>query len=108
MNLMVNGIEAMKDSGRDLTVKSHLQGGPMQTGRQRYAASGFSMYVPLEGATFNSFDLERGSGDSPFEETMRDAGFKFVWEIRLPDGMIVVLSDFVTALTPPWPGGVLF
>jgi PAS domain S-box-containing protein len=30
MNLMVNGIEAMKDSGGELTVKSHLQGGQLQ------------------------------------------------------------------------------
>jgi signal transduction histidine kinase len=27
---MVNGIEAMKDSGGELTVKSHLQGGQLQ------------------------------------------------------------------------------
>jgi PAS domain S-box-containing protein len=30
MNLMVNGIEAMKDSGGELTVKSHLQDGQLQ------------------------------------------------------------------------------
>ena len=30
MNLMVNGIEAMKDSGGELTVKSHLEGGQLQ------------------------------------------------------------------------------
>jgi signal transduction histidine kinase len=30
MNLMVNAIEAMKDSGGELTVKSHLQGGQLQ------------------------------------------------------------------------------
>jgi len=30
MNLMVNGIEAMKDSGGELTVKSHLQGDQLQ------------------------------------------------------------------------------
>ncbi len=30
MNLMLNAIEAMKDSGGELTVKSHLQGGQLQ------------------------------------------------------------------------------
>jgi hypothetical protein len=57
------------------------------------SASGFSMHVPLEGATFKSLDPERGSGDPAFDEVTKEAGFKFFWEIGLPDGMIVVLSD---------------
>lgn len=57
------------------------------------AGSGFSMHVPLEGATFNPFDPERGSGDPTFDGPMRDAGFKFVLEVVLPDGTSVVFSE---------------
>jgi hypothetical protein len=65
------------------------------------APSGFSIYIPLEGSTFNSFDPERGLGDPKFDEPIREIGFRFVWEIRLPTGMIAVLSEFDMASLQP-------
>jgi hypothetical protein len=55
--------------------------------------SGFSMYIPLEGAVFTKYDPERGSGDPTFDSTMREVGFRFVWQVALPDGTVVVFSD---------------
>ncbi len=65
----------------------------------RDAASGFSIHVPLTGATFKSVDPERGMGESAFDELAQEFGFKFFWQIDLPGGIIVVLSDVDTS--PP-------
>jgi signal transduction histidine kinase len=43
MNLMVNGIEAMKDSGGELTVKSELQDGQL-----RFSVSDTGVGLPME------------------------------------------------------------
>jgi len=43
MNLMVNGIEAMKDSGGELTVKSQLQDGQLQ-----FSVSDTGVGLPME------------------------------------------------------------
>jgi signal transduction histidine kinase len=43
MNLMLNGIEAMKDSGGELTVKSEIQDGQLQ-----FSVSDAGVGLPLE------------------------------------------------------------
>jgi PAS domain S-box-containing protein len=61
MNLMVNGIEAMKDSGGELTVKSQLQDGQLQ-----FSVSDTGVGLPTEGVDqmFAAFftTKPRGSG----------------------------------------------
>jgi signal transduction histidine kinase len=61
MNLMLNAIEAMKDSGGELTVKSELQDGQLQ-----FSVSDTGVGLPTEGADqmFSAFftTKQQGSG----------------------------------------------
>jgi PAS domain S-box-containing protein len=59
MNLMVNGIEAMKDSGGELTVKSELQDGQLQ-----FSVSDTGVGLPTEGVDqmFSAFFTTKPQG----------------------------------------------
>jgi signal transduction histidine kinase len=59
MNLMVNAVEAMKDSGGELTVKSELQDGQLQ-----FSVSDTGMGLPKENIEliFDSFFTTKPQG----------------------------------------------
>jgi signal transduction histidine kinase len=59
MNLMLNAIEAMKDSGGELTVKSQLQDGQL-----RFSVSDTGVGLPIEGVDqmFSAFFTTKPQG----------------------------------------------
>ena len=59
MNLMLNGIEAMEDSGGELTVKSHLQDGQLQ-----FSVSDTGVGLPAEkmDQIFSAFFTTKSQG----------------------------------------------
>jgi PAS domain S-box-containing protein len=59
MNLMLNGIEAMEDSGGELTVKSQMQGGQLQ-----FSVSDTGVGLPTEGVDqmFSAFFTTKPQG----------------------------------------------
>jgi hypothetical protein len=53
----------------------------------------FSINIPLEGCSFNSYDPERGSGNPAFDEVVRELGYSFGWEVVLPSNDRILLSE---------------
>jgi hypothetical protein len=56
-------------------------------------ASRFSMFIPLEGCSFEASDPERTTGNAELDALALEMGFRLGWDIVLPSNNRIVLAE---------------